>query len=97
MMIPNETDVLDTSLDHTMGAKAMADEPRRNLEAESLAIFNQTVTELGETFVRRGYTLGNRFDPGFGLLGTQGFQFGDLRIEKTDRVVVIEVEVPGHN
>ena len=31
MMIPNETDVLEASLDHTMGGKAMADEPRRQL------------------------------------------------------------------
>ncbi len=43
----------------------------------------------------RGCVDSNRFDPGFGLIGRQRFQFGDLRIVKADRVAIIEVESGG--
>ena len=41
------------------------------------------------------YGSGNRFDPGFCLIGSQRFQFGDLRVELADRLVVVEVESGG--
>jgi hypothetical protein len=34
----------------------------------------------------------NLFDPGFGLVGQERFQYGDLRKNLDDRVVIVEVE-----
>jgi hypothetical protein len=73
----------------------MPDEPRRNLEKEALATFVHVVEGLSLAVCGRGNALTNRFDPGFGLQGTQGFQYGDLRVETHDRLVVVEVESGG--
>lgn len=67
---------------------------RKNIEAECLLLFDAVVSELGLSCYR-GYGASNRFDPGFGLVGQQRFQYGDLRVELADRVVVVEVESGG--
>lgn len=73
----------------------MADAPRKNIEAECLIAFEHVLLELGIKPTGRGYGGDNRFDPGFNLIGQQRFQFGDLRIDLPDRIVVVEVESGG--
>lgn len=73
----------------------MAETMRRNIESECLIAFETVLAHLDMTVTGRGYGASNRFDPGFGLMGQQRFQFGDLRIDLADRVVVIEVESAG--
>ncbi len=70
---------------------------RRNLETEYLKPFRLVITELNlsEDIVFSGYRPNNRFDPGFDLRDIQRFQYGDLRVELTDRIVIIEVESGG--
>lgn len=68
---------------------------RRDIEAECLATFDHVLAELGLQAGGRGYGAGNRFDPGFELMGQQRFQFGDLRVVMQDRLVVVEVESAG--
>lgn len=73
----------------------MGNVPRRNIEAECLLAFENVLAELGCGVSCRGYGSSNRFDPGFGLVGQQRFQFGDLRVDLPDRIVVVEVESGG--
>ena len=72
---------------------------RQNLEAECLAVFDSVIEDLGyrieDTQVYRGLGGENRFDPGFNLNGRQRFQYGDLRVELADRVVLVETESGG--
>lgn len=70
-------------------------DPRRNIEAECLLAFEAVLAELGVSVAGRGYGANNRFDPGFGLVGQQRFQFGDLRADLPDRTIVVEVESGG--
>jgi hypothetical protein len=73
----------------------MAEGARKNIEAECLLAFDKVLAELGFAASCRGYGAANRFDPGFGLVGQQRFQFGDLRVDLPDRIVVVEVESGG--
>lgn len=68
---------------------------RKNLEDACLTEFEAVLRDLGLPFSGRGYGADNRFDPGFGLVGQQRFQFGDLQTELPDRIVVDEVESGG--
>lgn len=70
---------------------------RRNLEARYLAPFTEALDLAchGEIPVHRGQVATNRFDPGFNLAANQWLQFGDLRADLADRVVVVEVESAG--
>lgn len=68
---------------------------RRDLEAECLRTFEQVLDELGLCTTARGYGSNNRFDAGFTLVGQQRFQFGDMRVEMPDRIVIVEVESGG--
>lgn len=74
----------------------MAVATRKNIEAECLLAFDQILTELGCPRACRGQGAKNQFDPDFGLVGRQQFQFGDLRCDYLeDRIVVVEVESGG--
>jgi hypothetical protein len=68
---------------------------RRNIEAECLLEFEEVLRTLARRADGRGYGGGNRFDPGFNLVGPQRFQFGDLRVVLEDRIVVVEIESGG--
>jgi hypothetical protein len=67
---------------------------RKNIEAQCLLLFDAVISDLGLACCR-GYGAANRFDPGFGLIGQQRFQYGDLRVDLPDRVVIVEVESGG--
>ena len=68
---------------------------RRDLEAESLKVFEAVAEEMGLPIDGRGYGATNRFDAGFSLLGQQRYKYGDLRIMLEDRIIVVEVESGG--
>ena len=68
---------------------------RRDLEAECLEAFRHVLGELGLRPDGHGYGSANRFDAGFAIVGQQRFQFGDLRVVKPDRIIVVEVESAG--
>ena len=67
---------------------------RKDLEAEYLYGFKSAAEDLCCP-IQRGYGANNRFDPSFGLTGQQRFQFGDLRVNLEDRIVIVEVESSG--
>jgi hypothetical protein len=66
----------------------------RKYEAECLAHFDKELEWLPmppEWKVYRGQDE-NCFDPDWELIGRRRFQFGDLRVEPGDRIVVVEAE-----
>ena len=70
---------------------------RRNLETEYLTPFDEVLARSNrqDLTIGRGFGGRNRFDPGFDLSGNQLFQFGDLRVELSDRLIIVEVESAG--
>ena len=69
--------------------------PRQNYETPALAPFEEVLVGLGMEAEGRGHGGNNRFDPGFGLVGNQRYQYGDLRKDLLDRLVIVEVESGG--
>ena len=65
------------------------------MRTPALAPFEQVLRELGMKADGRGQGWNNRFDPGFGLDKNQQYQYGDLRKDFPDRLVIVEVESGG--
>lgn len=70
---------------------------RNNLEEPWLRPFHEVVASLNinDDCIQQGMGHANRFECGFDLVGSQRFQFGDLRVELPDRTVVVEIESAG--
>jgi len=62
---------------------------------DCLQHFTTALDELGMEADVIGQGGGNRFDPGFELDNIQKFEFGDLRKDLDDRIVIIEMESGG--
>jgi hypothetical protein len=69
--------------------------PRKDYETPALVPFELVLRELGMNADGRGQGWNNRFDPGFGLDKNQQYQYGDLRKDLPDRLVIVEVESGG--
>jgi hypothetical protein len=73
----------------------MPDSTRNDFETPALAPFEEVLTGLRMKADGRGQGGNNRFDPGFGLIRNQRYQYGDLRKDLPDRLVIVEVESGG--
>lgn len=73
----------------------MANTVRQDIESEMLAPFQEVLDQLGISPTGFRGEKENRFDPGFGLTGNRRYQYGDLRVNQDDRIVIVEVESGG--